>query len=81
MGECTPSLFGRLDNVGITWIGDGEDRYPVELTASSTKLDVIATVVVNTSLAKHSIILDLTLANCRAVVGDDDQFGLRVTGK
>lgn len=48
----------------------------MELTAGSTKVDIVASVVVDTSLGQHSVVLNLRLADRGAVVGDDDQFGL-----
>jgi hypothetical protein len=50
----------------------------VQFTASSAQIDIVALVVVDTSLGKHGIVLDLTLAHRGAVVGDDYQLGLFV---
>jgi hypothetical protein len=49
----------------------------VQLAASRAKLDVVATVMVRPSLGKHGVILNLRLAHGGAVVGDDDELGLR----
>jgi hypothetical protein len=50
----------------------------VQFTASSAQVDIVALVVVDTSLGKHGIVLNLTLADRGAVVGDDYQLGLFV---
>lgn len=47
-----------------------------ELTGSSTKGDVGALVVVNGSLGKHGVVLDLGLAQRRRVGRDEHQLGL-----
>lgn len=47
-----------------------------ELTGSSTKSDVGALVVVNGSLGKHGVVLDLGLAKRRSVGRDQNKLGL-----
>jgi len=48
---------------------------PEVLSAGSTELDVGASVVVNTGLGQHGVVLDLRLAKRGAVTRDDDQLG------
>ncbi len=48
----------------------------MKLTASGSKINIVAHVVMNTSLGKHGVVLDLRLAHGGAVVGDDHQLGL-----
>lgn len=75
----TTILFGNvvLDDVRITRVGDGEAANAVVLTAGGTKVDVVASVVVNTSLGEHGVVLNLGLAEGGAVTGDDDELGYR----
>ena len=68
-------LLGGED-VGITGINDGNNGAVEELTACSTKLGVVTRVVVDSSLGKHGKVLNLGLAEGRAVRGDENQLGL-----
>lgn len=63
-------------NVGITGIDDGKDGAVEELTAGSSKIGVVAAVMVDLGLGKHGKVLDLGLAKGRAVGGDEDHLGL-----
>ncbi|KAF8382023.1 hypothetical protein PRIPAC_71165, partial [Pristionchus pacificus] len=47
-----------------------------ELSASGSELDVVAVVVVDSSLSEHGVVLDLRLSEGGGVAGDDDQLGL-----
>jgi hypothetical protein len=67
-------LLGRQDFT-VTLVSDGKDGGTEELTASGTKLNVVSAVVVNRSLGKHSIVLNLGLAERRAVASNDDKLG------
>lgn len=75
------SLVGRvglrhvLDDVTVTRVGDGQARHAEILTARCAEVDVVAGVVVYASLGQHRVVLDLTLLQWRAVVGDDHQPG------
>ena len=72
-------LLGGGEDVGITSIDDGKDGAVVELTASSAKVGVVTRVVVDSGLGKHGEVLDLGLAEGRAVIADDDELGLAGT--
>lgn len=50
----------------------------MKLTASGTKINIVAGVMMDTSLGKHGVVLNLRLADGRAVVGDDHQLGLQI---
>ena len=70
-------LFLRAGkDVGVTAIDDGEDGAVVELTAGGTKVGVVTRVVVDGGLGKHGKVLNLGLAEGRAVRGDENQLGL-----
>ena len=69
-------LLGGGEDVGITSIDDGKDGAVVELTAGSTKVGVVTRVVVDGGLGKHGKVLNLGLAEGRAVGGDEDHLGL-----
>lgn len=62
-----------LDDVTVTRVGDGHARHGKVFTASSTKVDVGTSVVVDTSLGKHGVVLDLGLGERRTVIGNDNQ--------
>jgi len=47
------------DDVTVTSIGDGQGADAEVFTASGSKLDVVACVVVNSCLGKHGVVLDL----------------------
>ena len=70
-------LGDRLHDVGVTNVGDRQHRGAEQLSARSAEGDVIAAVVVHSSLRKHCIVLNLRLAQRRAVVGDEDELGCR----
>lgn len=59
----------------VTLVSDGKDGGTEELTASGTELNVVAIVVMDGSLGKHGIVLDLRLAERRAVTSNDDKLG------
>lgn len=67
--HCDP---GRRTNAAV------EENLPdaEELTGSSTEGNVGALVVVNGSLGKHGVVLDLGLAQGRRVGRDEDELGL-----
>jgi hypothetical protein len=77
--EEAPSLGGLLGDgahdVRVANVGDREDRRPEHLSASSAEGDVVAAVVVHRRLGKHRIVLDLRLAQRRAVARDEDELG------
>ena len=49
------------DDVGISWVSDGHGADPEVLSAGSTQLDVVSSVVVDTSLGQHGIVFNLRL--------------------
>lgn len=75
--RCTRSVFRSLAskkaraNVGVRNLPDAE-----QLTSSSTKSDVGALVVVDGSLGKHGVVLDLGLAQRRRVSRDEYELSL-----
>ena len=71
-------LLSRQD-IRITSISDRKNAGTEKLTTSSTKINVVTVVVMNTSLGQHGIVFDFRLAKRRAVTGNDDQFGYRQT--
>lgn len=67
------------DDVRIAGVNDRQCAHPVVLSAGSAKLNVVTTVVVNTSLGQHGIVLDLRLPKSRAVVCQNNQLGFPLT--
>ena len=43
----------------LTRVGDGQSAAPEVFTAGSAQLNVVASVVVDTSLGQHSVVLNL----------------------
>ena len=54
---------------------DGWENLPEVLSAGGTELDVGASVVVDTGLGQHGVVLNLRLAKRGAVTREDDQLG------
>ena len=49
----------------LTWISDAEGGHSEVLSAGGSQLDVVAIVVMDTSLGQHSVVLNLALPNNR----------------
>ena len=64
------------DDIAVPRVGDGEGADPEVLAAGGAELVVVAGVVVDASLGKHGVVLDLGLAERRRVVRDDHQLRL-----
>lgn len=64
------------DDVGVAWVGDGQAAHPVVAAAGGAQLVVVAMEVVHPGLRQHGVVLDLTLAQGGAIVGDQHQLGL-----
>lgn len=58
-----------------TRVGYGQRGHSKVLAASSAEADVVTVVVVHTALREHRVILDLRLAERRAVGRNNDQLG------
>lgn len=63
------------DDVGVSRVSDREAAHSIVPSTGSAKLIVVTMEVVHTGLRKHGIILNLTLAQSRAVVGNEDKLG------
>lgn len=68
-------LLLATQNIRITTINNAYNRAVEKLSASSTQLTVVSTVMVNSCLRKHGQVLHLGLAKRRAVGGNEDHFG------
>lgn len=68
-----------LDDIRITRISDTETRNAEELTTSSSKIDIVSTVVMDSGLGKHGVVFNLRLSQRRTVVRDNDQLALSLT--
>ena len=71
-------LFGGhgADDIGVAGVRDAERAHAEVLAARRAQIDVVAAVVVHARLGQHGVVLDLGLAQRRAVVGDDDELAL-----
>ena len=72
-------LLGAGEDVRITLVGDRDHRHTEEFSASSSEITVGTGVVVDRALGKHSIVLNLRLAQGRAVGRDDNKLSLGVS--
>lgn len=59
------------EDVRVSGVGDRQDRHTEVLSASRAEVGVGARVVVDRALGEHREVLDLRLAEGRAVVGDE----------
>ena len=77
--ESKPHCLLRhgADDIRITRVSDAEARHAEVFTTRCAQLDVVAGVVMHTSLGKHGVVFDLRLAKSWAVVGDDHKFGYK----
>ena len=83
-GELLTSLLGSghgSDDVRVPGVGDGEGAHAEVLPARGPQLVVVAGVVVDASLSKHSVVLNLGLAKRWRVVSDDHQLRLSTPAK
>ena len=62
LGLLLAGLRHGPDDVAVPRVSDGEGADPEVLAARSAELVVVASVVVDTSLGQHGIVLDLGLA-------------------
>lgn len=63
-----------MSDIRITSISNAEDTDAEKLTASSTEFDVVTGVVVDTSAAQHSVVLDFRATKRGAVRADDNEL-------
>merc|ERR1711924_84000 len=64
------------EDVRVTGIEDAQAGDTEVLTAGSAEVVVVSSVVVDTALGEYRVVLELGLAEGRAVGGDDHQLGL-----
>lgn len=62
------ALMGKIWKSNVQWrvqiltrVNDRQCAHPVVFTAGSAKLNVVSTVVVDTSLGQHGVVLNLRL--------------------
>merc|ERR1719239_133849 len=66
------------DDVRVSGVSDGEGAHTEVLSTRGAQLVVVPSVVVDSGLGQHGVILDLRLAEGRSVGSDDDQLALAV---
>ena len=76
LGSLRLGSWHSPDDIAVPRVGDGEGADPEVLAAGGAKLVVVAGVVVDASLGKHSVVLNLGLAKRWRVVSDDHQLRL-----
>jgi hypothetical protein len=78
MHVCVCMCLLRREDVGVSLVSDRDHGYAEELSTRSAEVTVGAGVVVHSALGEHGVVLDLGLAQRRAVGGDDHELGLGV---
>ena len=63
-----------MGDIRITSISNAEDTNAEKLTTSSTEFDVVTGVVVDTSAAQHSVVLDFRATKRGAVSADNNEL-------
>jgi len=66
------------DDVRVSGVGDGESTNSEVLSTSCSKHIVVSSIVVDSSLGQHGVVLNLRLAERWGVVGDDHQLALAI---
>ncbi|KAL7502367.1 hypothetical protein ACHAXN_000337, partial [Cyclotella atomus] len=79
LSQTASYLLLAAQNIRVASIQHTNNRGVEKLTASSTQLGVISTVMVHTRLGKHRQILYLRLAKRRTVGCDQDKLSLSGT--
>merc|ERR1711934_466349 len=67
-------LLLSAEDVGVAGI-DAEARHTEVFTTGSSKVNVVASVVMHAALRQHGVVLQLGLTQRRAVVADDHKLG------
>lgn len=74
-GQLLRRIGNGTHDVRVARIGDGENRAAEQLAARCAQRNVVARVMVDAGLREHRIILDLRLAQRRAVAPDEHKLG------
>lgn len=72
--KTTNDLLSESSELSLTNVDDSHARGGVELTAGGTESSGVTSVVGDSALAEHSVVLDLRSTERRAVIGDDDSL-------
>lgn len=56
--QIPPNLVPTLQE-GITWVNDGQCAHSVVFSTCCAQLNVVPTIMMDTGLGKHSVVLDL----------------------
>lgn len=68
-------MLKGAENIRITGIGDHNAGNAKVLSAGSSQIHAVSTVVMHDSLGKHGVVLQLGLAERRAIVGNEHKLG------
>ena len=66
------------DDIRVSGVSDTQGAHTEIFSTSGPQLVVVASVVVDTGLGQHGVVLDLGLAERGSVVGDDHQLALPI---
>ena len=53
------------DDVGVARVGDAQNGHSEIFSTGSSKLDIVASIMMDTRLGQHSIVFNLTFPNKR----------------
>ena len=67
-----------IENVRVSSIDDGKGGTSVISSAGGSQSDVVSVVENDLSLGEHGIVLNLSLSDGGAVVGEDDELSFTV---
>merc|ERR1719481_2474354 len=81
LGSSLASLcsWHGANEITVSGVSDAQGANPEILSTRCTKLVVVASVVMDSSLGQHSVILNLGLSEWRCIVGDDHKLRLSIS--
>ena len=77
---CPLVPFRHVSNdIRVTRVSDTQASYAEIFTACTSKINIVSNIMMDSSLRKHSIILNLWLLQGRTVLRQDNQYRLPLT--
>jgi len=77
-GAITLSPRHGPDDITVSGVSDGQSTHTEIFSTRGSKLVVVSSIVMDTSLGQHGVVLYLRLPQGWGVIGDDDQLGLSI---
>merc|ERR1719430_2420385 len=73
------SSWHGADDVTVPWVSDAQGAHSEVLPAGRAQLVVVASVVVDSCLGQHGVVLNLRLSEWWSIVSDDDKLRLPIS--